>query len=252
MVSLGAGVYVASPACSVSRHVPGLPRHIIRPVTDARLLWEFASRSKKPITCYFSPGLKLSCYTLRNFARSYTIIFMKTIFLLLTISLTAFGQEKHAASGSIRVYDIGSPATNGRIIGQLSQDFKTLYIPKGSTLKVVYEGETAQKPTAQVTRVNIETLRQIGAVGIPPGLKDHFQVTVKACKPTTHAIEVQLDISVDGTVTKHTQLAFVTNYGTNDGSEGEQRGAVLTFEIADISRAHVMGTPKVTELKAVE
>jgi hypothetical protein len=109
--------------------------------------------------------------------------------------------------------------------------------------------DAPKAPTVTVTPVNIGVLRQIGMVGITPYAVDHFQVIVRTFKPSTYAVEVTLAISIGGTVSRVSQIAAVTEYGIN----GDKRcGAVLDFDVADISRAVVIGEPEVVELvKAV-
>jgi len=118
------------------------------------------------------------------------------------------------------------------------------------TLAALAASLFGQDPTATVATVNVETLKQLGIVTTPYSV-DHFQVIVRIYRPTTHAVEVSLSVSIDGKVTKYTQLAEVTRYGTNDGELGKRCGAVVEFPVPDIARAVVVGEPEVFELVKV-
>jgi hypothetical protein len=104
----------------------------------------------------------------------------------------------------------------------------------------------AQSPTANVSTVNIATLRQLGMVTQPEAV-DHFQVLVRVYDPKTTMIKVSLKVSVDGVERTYHQIAEVFEYGTNDGELGVRRGAVLEFPVAGIARAVVVGSPVVKE-----
>lgn len=116
------------------------------------------------------------------------------------------------------------------------------------TLAALAVSVWAQEPAATVTRVNIGQLKQLGIVTNPNSL-DHFQVIVRVYKPNIRSIDVTLNISIDGQAAKVAQLAYVTEYSLN----GDKLcGAVLQFEVPDISRAVVVGEPVIIENPKVE
>jgi hypothetical protein len=100
------------------------------------------------------------------------------------------------------------------------------------------KAEDAPLPAVIVTRVNIETLKQMGAVGITPSSVNHFQVIVKPGRVGIVAVKLTFCWSVDGEPFR---------YMETQTQEANEVGAVFTFPVREIAKAVPMSA-KVVEL----
>jgi hypothetical protein len=98
------------------------------------------------------------------------------------------------------------------------------------------KAEDAPLPAVIVTRVNIETLKQMGAVGITPSSVNHFQVIVKPGRVGIVAVKLTFCWSVDG-----------EQFRVTETQEANEVGAVFTFPVREIAKAVPMSA-KVVEL----